>query len=317
MDSSLTNITIKKMTLDTYLETWIDAFLLDRKVQNLSRHTLEFYHQGLKLFMKFCGGQVITDIAQITPVVIREYLYWLETTGHSPGGQHAAYRTLKVFMRWLWDELELETRNPIEKVKAPRVALDPLEPVSLDDVMRLVKVCGDNLLGLRDKALFLFLLDTGARASEALNVDLDDVDMVSGAVVIRRGKGGKTRTTFLGQKARKAVRKYISTRRDEHPALFVTMHGETTRLNYSGLLALVGRRAAQAGIEPPEIHSFRRAYAINMLRAGVDVYSLQSLMGHSDLQVLRRYLKQTDSDLAAAHRKGSPVDNLNFEKRRQ
>lgn len=310
MDNRLTDITTKKMTLDTYLETWIDAFILDRKVQYLSRHTLEFYHQRLNLFMKFCGGQVVTDITQITPAVIREYLYWLETTGHNPGGQHAAYRALKAFLRWLWDELELETRNPVEVVKAPRTPGDLLPPVSLDDVMQLVKVCGDDLLGLRDKALFLFLLDTGARASEALNVDLDDVDLVSGAVVIRRGKGGKTRTTFLGQKARKAARKYLTARKDDHPALFITLHGQPSRMSYKGLLALVERRAHQAGIKPPEIHAFRRAFALNMLRAGVDVFSLQELMGHADLQILRRYLKQTDSDLAAAHRKGSPVDNM-------
>lgn len=83
MDNRLTDITTKKMTLNLYLETWIDAFLLDRKVQNLSHHTLEFYHQRLNLFMKFCGGQVITDVTQITPAVIWEYLFWLETTRHN------------------------------------------------------------------------------------------------------------------------------------------------------------------------------------------------------------------------------------------
>ena len=59
----------------------------------------------------------------------------------------------------------------------------------------------------------------------------------------------------------------------------------------------------------PSLHSFRRAFAINMLRAGVDIYSLQLLMGHADLQVLRRYLAQTNDDLLKAHRKGSPVDS--------
>ena len=69
------------------------------------------------------------------------------------------------------------------------------------------------------------------------------------------------------------------------------------------------RRAETAGLKEPSLHSFRRAFAINMLRAGVDIYSLQELMGHADLQVLRRYLKQTNDDIAQAHRIGSPVDN--------
>jgi site-specific recombinase XerD len=69
------------------------------------------------------------------------------------------------------------------------------------------------------------------------------------------------------------------------------------------------RRANQAAIKAPTLHSFRRAFASNMLRAGVDVFSLQKLMGHADLQVLRRYLAQTTDDIAQAHRIGSPVDN--------
>ncbi len=68
---------------------------------------------------------------------------------------------------------------------------------------------------------------------------------------------------------------------------------------YEGLLA---RRAKQAGMPAPALHSFRRAFAINMLRAGVDVFSLQKLMGHADLQVMRRYLAQTTDDIAQAHR---------------
>ena len=72
---------------------------------------------------------------------------------------------------------------------------------------------------------------------------------------------------------------------------------------------MIRRRAAKAGLPEPSLHSFRRAFAINMLRAGVDVFSLQKLMGHADLQVLRRYLVQTTEDIAQAHRMGSPVDN--------
>ena len=69
------------------------------------------------------------------------------------------------------------------------------------------------------------------------------------------------------------------------------------------------RRASQVGIETPSLHSFRRAFALNMLRAGVDIFSLQKLMGHADLQVLRRYLAQTDEDTLEAHRRGGQVDN--------
>jgi site-specific recombinase XerD len=81
------------------------------------------------------------------------------------------------------------------------------------------------------------------------------------------------------------------------------------RLTYSGLHQIVRRRANLAGVKTPSLHSFRRAFAINMLHAGVDVFSLHKLMGHSDLQVLLRYFAQTTEDFSQAHRIGSPVDN--------
>jgi site-specific recombinase XerD len=126
-------------------------------------------------------------------------------------------------------------------------------------------------------------------------------------VLIHRGKGGKPRTVFLGKASRKSLRSYMKHRVDNNPSMWVTDEGEC--LGYSGLRRILWRRAKQAGVKAPTLHSFRRAFAINMLRAGVDVFSLQKLMGHADLQVLRRYLAQTTEDIAQAHRIGSPVDN--------
>jgi len=84
------------------------------------------------------------------------------------------------------------------------------------------------------------------------------------------------------------------------------------RLTYWGLNQIILRRAEEAHIEKPSLHDFRRAFALNFLRNGGDIYSLQNLMGHADLQVLRRYLAQTTDDLHIAHRKFSPVDNANI-----
>ena len=73
---------------------------------------------------------------------------------------------------------------------------------------------------------------------------------------------------------------------------------------------IMRRRANQAKVETPELHAFRRWFALSCLRAGMNVYSLQELMGHADLQVLRRYLKQTNQDLKDFHNRVNPVDNL-------
>jgi integrase/recombinase XerD len=305
--SNITDRTISATSQDTYLTVLVDGFLLDRKVSGRTTKTIRYYRQALTKFISWADSQAIKEITQLTPNVIRAFLLYLEETNHNPGGVAVFYRSLRALLRWY--ELEFEPvgwSNPLRKVKAPKLPKQLLPPVSLDDVHALINSCEDDKVSLRDKAIFLILLDTGARASELLSVDIEDVNTVTGEIVIKHGKGDKQRSVFLGRKARRALRAYLRTRVDNSPALFITKDLE--RLSYEGLNTIVRRRAEKAGIAKPEIHAFRRAFAINMLRAGTDLITLQRLMGHADLQVLWRYLAQTNDDLRTAHEKGSPVD---------
>lgn len=310
MDSNNNNQwSIQKYSLDSYLPTAIDAFLIDRKAQNLSNGTIHFYRFKFKLLLLFCESQQVTQVEQITPNFIRQYLFWLRETGHSEGGVHAGFRTLRAFLRWWGDEVEPENwKNPINKVKAPKLDIQPLEPVALDIVKKLIDSCPNTFEGLRDKAIFYALLDTGARANELLAMNSKDLNMVTGEILIRKGKGGKPRSVFVSKKSKKAIRQYLKVRKDDNSALWVKANGEA--LSYWGLVDLLDLRSKAAKINRPSLHDFRRAFALNMLRNGVDIYSIQLLMGHADLQVLRRYLKQNTDDLAQAHRRGSPVDKM-------
>jgi site-specific recombinase XerD len=113
------------------------------------------------------------------------------------------------------------------------------------------------------------------------------------------------------KKTRKAVRLYLRVAKkyidSEKSLLFITSSGGG--LTYWGLNEIAKRRSKQARIEKVQLHDLRRAFALNFLRNGGDIYSLQKLMGHADLQVLRRYLAQTTDDLREAHHRYSPVDN--------
>lgn len=300
--------TITKFADETHLLTWEEAFLIDRKAQGLARRTVEFYQLKLQKFVTYCETLAISYIDQIDPNTVRRFLLYLQETGHNPGGIHAHYRALRAFLNWWEDEIEPDDwTNPIDKVKSPKVGVEPLEPVSFDVVKAMLSVCDTRTFtGDRDRAILLTLLDTGARAGELTAMNPDDLD-ITGAILIRQGKGKKPRTVFLGKKSRRAVRTYLKHRNDPSPALWVTVEGG--RLTYAGLRQIIRRRAVKAGVKTPSLHAFRRGFAINMLRAGVDIFSLQKLMGHSDLQVLRRYLAQTTEDIAVAHRVGSPVDN--------
>lgn len=302
----------KDITLDVTIREWATAFIRDRQAQNLAKGTISFYELKLKEFINFTDNQVINTVKEITANTIRDYLMWLKER-HNAGGVHAFYRATKAFLIWYEKETEpADWHNPIKKVKAPRVALEPLEPIKPEILSALLTVCNQKeFTGARDYAAFLFLFDTGCRAAEVCALDLIDYDQVTGEVLIRQGKGKKPRIVFVGRDTRRAIRRYLKVRDGlsmNGAALWLGKYGD--RLTYDGLRQALHRRADDAGISRVTLHSFRRGFALSMLRAGVDVYSLQALMGHSDLSVLKRYLKQNSDDLRAAHEKGSPVDNL-------
>ena len=101
MDAATRNQwTITKFAQETHLLTWIDAFLLDRKVQVMSPGTLYFYQKKLNLFTAFCEAQLVSQVDQITPSFLRQYMLHLEQSGHNEGGRHACYRALKTFLYW-------------------------------------------------------------------------------------------------------------------------------------------------------------------------------------------------------------------------
>jgi integrase/recombinase XerD len=163
---------------------------------------------------------------------------------------------------------------------------------------------------VRDRAIVLGLLDTGCRAAELCALAVGDVDMKTGAVQIRRGKGDKGRTVYLGNLAREALWRYVSKRRDARPddPLFeTTKHGPMDRNALRKMLLGAGQRAEI--VEPVTPHRLRHTFAITYLRNGGDVYTLQRLLGHSSMDMVRRYLALAQTDIAEAHRRASPVDN--------
>jgi len=286
------------------------AFLLDCQSRNLAKGTIAFYSEKLTPLIAALADMGVTVAADVTPTHLRRWLADLQAS-HTPGGCHAFYRAGKAFFAWLVREGEL-TVSPFARVRAPKVADEPLQPVTIEQVKAMIAVCPPkSLTGLRDKAILLALLDTGARAAEFTALTVGDCDMHTGACLIRLGKGRKPRVTFMGAKSRRALLAYLKLRPDAPMTapLFAADTGDA--LTYSGLREIIRRRAKAAHIAPaPSLHSFRRAFALGALRGGCDVVSLQRLMGHADLSVLRRYLAQTEGDLQRAHEKASPVDRL-------
>ncbi|MFC2065226.1 tyrosine-type recombinase/integrase [Chloroflexota bacterium] len=304
--------TIKNVLIDDSLSNWIDAFIIDRKSLGITSGTLHFYKTKFKLFKDYCDNNSIKQVHQITPTYIRHFLLYLVDAGHNPGGRHCAFRVIRTFLYWYEDEVMPDDWiNPIRKVKAPIVPVEPIEPVSIETIQELIKVCKNNTFtGDRDKAILLCLLDTGTRANEFLDVNIEDLNQATGDILIRQGKGRKPRNVYIGKQTRRALRKYLRYRNDSNPALWITQPGfDQGRIKYSGLRSIMRRRSKEAGVETPSLHDFRRAFALSMLRNGTDVFTLAKLMGHEGITVLQRYLKQTKQDTEEAHRRAGPVDH--------
>lgn len=177
-------------------------------------------------------------------------------------------------------------------------------------VKALLEACEQAADPERDTALVLVLLDTGVRASELCALTLADVDGATGSITVRRGKGAKARTVYIGARTRKALLRYLLTRASDPPTapLFPSHAGGP--LTRNALLLLCRRLGARADVPHSHPHTFRRTCALESLRAGMDVVRLAALLGHSDLQTVRKYLALVEADLQAAHAEHGPVENL-------
>lgn len=286
------------------LAAWRNAFITAKRAEGRTAATLNgVYLRVLQAFIAFCIRRGVKTVDAIDPGIIREHLLAVAER-HAPSTVHRHYRTLKTWLRWYEAEAAPDGwRNPIKRVGAPRVPEQPLEPAPLEDLAALVKRAG-----VRDRAILLTLLDTGLRAGELVALDMADFDQAEGLLIVRRGKGGKTRAAPLGPRARRAVRQWLRARPSGGLALFCAPDGG--RLGYMGLREAVRRLAARAGVRAPTLHSIRRAFALGMLRAGVDLLTLSRLMGHSGLSLLARYAKQSTGDLRAAVERASLADRL-------
>ncbi len=293
------------------LQREIDEFIIDRQVRNLSRRTVAWYKNSLRVLSEFLTEKSIDATEKITTSTIRHFLLSLPDKGYSQGGVNNLFGAIKAYLHWYADEYEPKDWNPLAKVKTPKRPKEIQQPLSLTTFQRLLSVCsGKDFNSLRDKAMLLFLLDTGVRKQELTDLRIGDIDKVSGQVFIRSGKGRKSRVTFIGKQAKKALSAYLRLRKgtnDESP-LWATVEGGA--LAYHSIRQVIRRRAIEADIKEPGMHEFRRAFAINYLRNGGDVVTLQRLLGHSDLTVINRYLALVDEDLKISHAKHGVVDNL-------
>lgn len=291
------------------LQSAVDGFTAYCKSKNLSSRTIEYYSYRLQALQTYLADhEQPTAPRDLTPQVIREFLID-ETNRKSATTASHSHTTLCAFFAFLVNDGFLE-RSPMESVEKPRRKKAVVNTFSIEQIDAVLANCGRDFAGVRDRAMVTLLLDCGLRVSELAGLDMDDIDWTDGTILVL-GKGSKERKVPFGHTARQALTAYIARRGElDTQALFVSTLG--ARLDRYRVRDIIQRRCREAEIAGVRCspHTFRHTMAVSYLRNGGDVFSLQKLLGHSTLDMTRKYAELADSDVKDKHRLFSPADRL-------
>jgi site-specific recombinase XerD len=204
----------------------------------------------------------------------------------------------------------------MRRLKLPKLPKTFPEPLTEEEIQRVLTVCME---GSKDKqrnlAIMMLFLDTGIRLDELVNLRLSRVDFAVGEMTIF-GKGGKERKVPIGSQAKKALINYITKERSEpvnprdEDNLFLNTDGDP--ITHDAVEKLFQRVRKAAGLARFHPHVCRHTFSVRYLVNGGDAFSLQKILGHTSLEMTRKYVNLASDDVKDKHRRFSPMDNLNF-----
>lgn len=296
----------------------VEGFWLAREWR-FSQNTVKGYNI---VFARFGGFMGDIPIEAMTAKKINAYMTWermeRKLSTKSLLNVWTALRSI-----WGWAAPELNITNVMLKIEKPVAKSRPQDPYTEQEVAAFLKVCatmkawdpwnhvytdGQRPSHFRDVAIIIMLVDTGIRATELTSLTIADYDKSNGKITIKHGKGDKERVVYLGQTAQRALWRYLAKRPNKRPTDGLFLNQDEQPLEYAGLHMMIRRAGDRAGVTQPNVHRFRHTFAINFLRNGGSLFALQMALGHSTLEMVRRYSKMAEIDQASAQKIASPAD---------
>lgn len=283
----------------------IDRYLRHVAIERgLSENTVQAYRRDLASYSDLLLRRGITDPAVITDADVSAFIRELRTRPARPLTASSMARVLssvRGFHRFLLDEAVVAVDVAAE-AKPPKLALRLPKAISIEQMASVLAATdGDDIRSLRDKALLELLYATGARVSEAVGLNVDDV--IEGEIVRLFGKGSKQRIVPLGSFARAAIDAYLvrarpalSTHGRATPALFLGIRGQRVSRQNAWLIIRAAAEKAQLGVDISP-HTFRHSFATHLLAGGADVRVVQELLGHSSVTTTQIYTMVTADTL--------------------
>jgi len=276
----------------------------------MSPLTIDSHKRKLSRFETYCLEQELTALGDISPSTIKNFLASMRVTYHLDTATVNRYLvTLKAFWRWLLEE-GYATSNPCSGIKLGKQQTKVVKGLNQQQIALLLSNLKDRKLqDARDKAIIYVLLDSGLRVGELAKLSIEDVDLSRGTLLIN-GKGSKQRLVPIGLRTRKALNRYLLLRRSIEGGQWLWVNQRGQKLTTWGIQEMVSKLGNKLGITGLHPHLLRHTYAITFLRNGANVFELQASLGHSTLEMSRKYCQALSfEDVQRRHRLASPVDN--------
>lgn len=297
-----------------------DAILAFMTFLTVERHaspeTIRNYRSDLLQLSIFLSHSQATPrtqrafpIAEVTTDSLRAYLHWLDRKGEKASSLARKLACLRSFFRFHVREGTV-AKSPAEDIRGPKLPRTLPRVLTKDDANVLMEFPqGVMPLPLRDRAILETLYSTGARVSEAVGLNLGDLNLADGLVHLR-GKGRKERIVPIGDVAVQAIQAYRASLKraaaDDRPATPLFLNHRGGRLTSRSMARLVSRyssRLAGGAVSP---HALRHSYATHLLDEGADLRSIQEMLGHASLSTTQKYMHLANDQLLAVYDRAHP-----------
>lgn len=286
----------------------------------LAQNTLESYRRDLTRYLEAMESARVPSPQLISVEHVNGYLQQLargDEQNPSLSARSVARHTVAIRQLHKYWELEkICAPNPAREIQPPAVGESLPKAISIEQVTRILDSINlESTSGLRDRAILEFLYSTGARISEVVGLDVDDLHFSDDAVVRLFGKGSKERVVPVGSFAQKAVSDYLVRSRPGlaakgkgTPALFLNQRGG--RLSRQSMWMILSKAAEQSGVDVEvSPHTLRHSFATHLLEGGADVRVVQELLGHASVTTTQIYTKVSVDSLREAYQLAHPRVN--------
>ncbi|MGH8476200.1 MAG: tyrosine recombinase XerC [Methylococcales bacterium] len=291
--------------LNPSFECFIEQLLYERRA---SIHTAKAYRRDLKKFMEFSQDQGLSDWGAVKTHHIQAYITRRHREGLGSRSLKRELSAIRSFLQYLVKNRHIED-NPASYVKAPKAAKRLPKTLDHDQIQGLMNSVSETVLGLRDLAIWELFYSSGLRLSELADLNLEDVDLKQGSVLVKHGKGKKSRVVPVGRCAVEAIRTWLESRQSfastQNSALFLSQRG--TRLSGRSIEARLQNWSRKQGLrESVHPHMLRHSFASHLLQASGDLRAVQELLGHSNISTTQVYTHLDFDHLAKVYDKAHP-----------